>query len=644
MITLAPNLIEPCKDELFYSYISRMAAENGLQDIKYFVGKYITNEHDNTKINNIYWNYDGKNLFPAFLNAYPGDSNRFITECSLYPFHAIFLTTYRQVMVVDQLFNTLHVKKPYKSFNLTRELFYCDDCIKEELRTQGYYYLHRSHQLPGVTVCHKHHTPLYRYEDTTQLEPTADAIEYAEFSSALLQANLQTDISQIQLAIERHTVNTGLNYNKIPDIIRALIKFGTIENLKSCLPEDNNTKLKFILSVGDEYDVYEPFGSTIIKMRHKSCGTEFYTTPAGFITGWKCPACYNRADIPTASFKDAVKALVGDEYTVLGEYKGQIQKIEIRHNKCGQIHAFQPINFLRGYRCKSCTSIVPPEHFPKMVEYMTNGQYRVTRILSNDLYEITEAGGQVIELTKSYFLQELRRPTPSNILPVPVKCIKDDWNEQIWDLDAKPSRIQKKDLMEKIRSLYSDNELIFREDLKNKFSENFSSMLDNWTFKLLLKNDLFRVEPGIYTLTKQEIPPERLLKEKYLIRNGHRIGIYESKSLAYEMGLTSKKPDITYIRTNKESSKSHRRVTVNGFKIRLQGNTVIINDDNYKYIMVMEALKYCYHYNITNIHKIPQFIKENHLSLNVFLLLLPTYSNTIQQRFKKMWKGISWEE
>ena len=642
MLTI-PNLLEPLEDEMFYSYISRLAKENGCQDIKYFAEKYIS-QKSNIKKNYTHYSYDGKELFPQFLNLYNNYDHNFIKNCSLYPFHAIFLTAYRQALFVDSFFNTLHVKKSKKYVNLISELHYCKECMKEDVRNYGHFYLHRSHQTPGVTVCHKHHTPLFRFNDNTPLESTTDAIDFAEFSSALLCANLQTDIAKLQEITQTHCknddINDSFNRNKIPNIIRILMDtFGSVKTLDSYLLQDNNTTLKFISAVNNEYDVFEPYKTTIIKMRHKSCGTEFYTTPAGFLAGWKCPSCFRRTDIPTASFKDAVSALVGNEYTILSDYKGQHQSIEIRHNTCGHTHNYQPNSFLRGQRCPHCNTTIPNDAVPNMVNYITNGQYKVTHKHGKNLYEITESGGQIIELSKEHFLQELRRPTPSNVLPVPVKQLRDNWNEEMWK--PKPASISPEDFIEKIHSVYNDTDLIFKEDLINLFPKNLHQVLNNGTFKLLIKKEFYSIEKGIYTLTPQTVQPERLIKEKYLIRQGHRIGFFESKSLAYELGLTKDKPNIIYIMTNKESDQSHRRLTINGYKLRLQGNKLTITDDNYQYLMVLEALKYCWHYGLKNTNKISIFIKKNNLKLNRFLPLLPVYSDNIQKLFKKIWEKAS---
>ena len=57
----------------------------------------------------------------------------------------------------------------------------------------------------------------------------------------------------------------------------------------------------------------------------------------------------------TADFEDRVYALVGKEYTVLGEYTGSLNKISMRHNLCGHTYEVKPSKFIHdGNRCPYC--------------------------------------------------------------------------------------------------------------------------------------------------------------------------------------------------------------------------------------------------------------------------------------------------
>lgn len=109
----------------------------------------------------------------------------------------------------------------------------------------------------------------------------------------------------------------------------------------------------------NEYTFLEPYkGSPIkIKVRHNACGHEYMVSPNMFIShGNRCPYCNgNKAKQKNTSiFKKEVFAQVGNEYTVLGEYKTNSTNILIRHNVCGRKYMVRPNNFLHGSRCVTC--------------------------------------------------------------------------------------------------------------------------------------------------------------------------------------------------------------------------------------------------------------------------------------------------
>lgn len=591
---MLPVCIAPHNDELFNSFIFRLAKANEIT-MQSLVGRGLHEESNCRKVSKFLWNNDGKGLFSPFFKTFPANKENYIQNHSIYPFLMPFLTAYRQAVVANMLFNDIPVKR---CIQLIRFFLYCPECKKEETETYGHYYLHRSHHLPGVTVCHKHHVPLVRFDTHTPVTPTEDAIAYAMFSADILFKNLQTTIDEIQRATTERNHNIpqklrkqffSANYNKIPDVIRCLMQtFGSVEALASCL---------------------------------KPCETYTFTMPPK-----------KKKPLP---FAQQVRELTGDEYVVVGEYKGQNQYVEIRHETCGHTQRYIAKHFLRGARCSRCSKIISVNSFPEIVEHMTCGQYKVIRSIGYDFYEIAEEGGTVLELSAALFLQEILRPTPSDILPVPVKQLRNDWN--VWNA-TRPNRISTKDLYERICSLYKSNDFIFMEDLRRFFSDDFYKTLKKGIQKLIREGKLFSVEKGIYTLSPKEFTPEELLTQKYILRNGKRIGIYDSKSLAYEMGMAEERSNTLFIMTNKESMTHGRTRTINGLPVHLRGNKILITEENYKYIMVLEAIKYSFHYDNSYNYRIPQFIQKHDLHLNGFISLLPFYSENVTKLLKNMWR------
>lgn len=105
--------------------------------------------------------------------------------------------------------------------------------------------------------------------------------------------------------------------------------------------------------VGDEYTFMEPYvtSSTKLKIVHNICGHEYYISPNSFLRGRRFPNCNGNSAKrkTTESFSKEVYELVGDEYTVLGEYVARNVNILIRHNVCGREYQVEPGNFYTNH-------------------------------------------------------------------------------------------------------------------------------------------------------------------------------------------------------------------------------------------------------------------------------------------------------
>ncbi|WP_258297698.1 hypothetical protein [Paenibacillus peoriae] len=131
----------------------------------------------------------------------------------------------------------------------------------------------------------------------------------------------------------------------------------------SCFGKSKKTKEGFINEVrqlvGEEYRVLSEYKNarTKIEMQHMSCGYQYSIVPDSFLRGTRCPACNGKIKKNTEMFTKEVFQLVGDEYTILGEYVNSNTPVSIRHNICGHEYPTRPGNFLRGYRCAVCAKV-----------------------------------------------------------------------------------------------------------------------------------------------------------------------------------------------------------------------------------------------------------------------------------------------
>lgn len=179
---------------------------------------------------------------------------------------------------------------------------------------------------------------------------------------------------------------------------------------------------KQIEKLGDfELQNYKNSTKPII-LFHKGCENTFYVMFHMFMKTPRCRICQrlkvNNTKPENVFIKD-VADLVGDEYTVLEKYVSSKTPIDIRHNSCGTVQKFAPKHFLDGQRCKVCKRLISSEEFSKIVSEVSMGRYVcVNRTPSYNVVIQDTISGEEKTMTVRRALQELRRPTQSNYLPL----------------------------------------------------------------------------------------------------------------------------------------------------------------------------------------------------------------------------------
>ena len=166
-------------------------------------------------------------------------------------------------------------------------------------------------------------------------------------------------------------------------------------------------------------------------------GHVFHETFAAFWENPTCPVCENRrgrqvqrlkkyqvALKKQSVFENDVRAVAGNEYTVIGTYTGSRNRITIRHNLCGRTHDFRPVDFLRGQRCPFCGPSIDKRQFSSFVSSVSKGRYEASHIPGTSMYEITDnRTHKCMKYRRELIIQELIRPTPSKILPLEERGI-----------------------------------------------------------------------------------------------------------------------------------------------------------------------------------------------------------------------------
>lgn len=113
---------------------------------------------------------------------------------------------------------------------------------------------------------------------------------------------------------------------------------------------------------GDEYTVTGSYKNyyTPIKIRHNACKSEYMVQPKNILGGTGCKKCYFESKkTKHEDFIDIVYNLVGDDYTVTGEYIHSQEYIEMLHNDCGNKFKVKPNLFIyNNLRCTECTNSI----------------------------------------------------------------------------------------------------------------------------------------------------------------------------------------------------------------------------------------------------------------------------------------------
>ena len=133
--------------------------------------------------------------------------------------------------------------------------------------------------------------------------------------------------------------------------------------------------------VGDEYLVVGVYlrACNKIKIKHNNCGNEYEVTPCNFLRGIRCPYCNIYSKRTQEKFVKEVYNLVGDEYEVIGEYTGSKNKINMRHNICGNVYGVAPYSILSGHKCPKCVGNQKKttDIFKNEVFSLHNGEYKL---------------------------------------------------------------------------------------------------------------------------------------------------------------------------------------------------------------------------------------------------------------------------
>ena len=319
----------------------------------------------------------------------------------------------------------------------------------------------------------------------------------------------------------------------------------------------------------------------VVNVKHRDCGTVFKKSFNRFISSPWCPNCHQSNIVETAeSFERAIKNLVGDEYTVLDEYKSAKHKIRFRHNVCGKISTMYSYQFLDGQRCAHCSREMPASEFKKMVMSVSCGRYICEKIDNHRCLIKDTKTGRSKDLSRKRVIQELfRYDKNSNILP--LKKRNDNYSLYKPQYDI---------LYERLCENFKENDIFFSFELSN-FKNGLTSKMSNLISQLLKKQKIYNLAFRTYALSPIEVSNEDVVYAKFINRRGTQIGYFKAESFAYDIGLTSEKPKTINMCSNDITNKQGETVMQYDLPIRINPVLTMVDNQNWPIIATLDFMQ-----------------------------------------------------
>lgn len=184
--------------------------------------------------------------------------------------------------------------------------------------------------------------------------------------------------SNTKIKIRHNTCNN--TYEQIAGSIlsgrRCPFCFGTHKTTTKEFQNELDTLYK------DEFIVLEEYinAHTPILIKHNICNKEYKVAPHSIRRGAYCRYCSKKATMTKNEFEKQIYNLVGNEYSVIGEFYNTSTKVSLKHNVCGNEWMVLPTHFLySGSRCPYCdiTRKKTHEDFVEIVKKLTGDEYKV---------------------------------------------------------------------------------------------------------------------------------------------------------------------------------------------------------------------------------------------------------------------------
>ena len=599
-LTNIPTIQE---DEYLYSYICRCADANGF-DIKRFCSIVLGKE----------WSYNSARVYDVDMDVVKvsellglPSALPFYLKTSLFNGVTPFQNRYDVAKRIDILNNGYLSATDKKEANTTiiKRLRICPECMQKEILEKHMFYYHRAHQMPNVSVCHKHGCDLKEVDCMAGDEfkyplnliginnKVSDELNYAKFCVALLNAE-DFDVSEISVrkTIYQKTGEYNKNWNYQDLMLKCFEIFKDFETFEmNCqLSAPYCFVLDQRIQKSKDYKVLNSkirgnrkyYDHRIIELVHKDCNTRFITTPYRMLEGYGCPFCDSKKDVDELLRAVNENIINSNLLSEFEDFRNENNKksgtfellsidgdyLHLRHSECGK--EFKSIRnaFFHYPWCKKCNlKVRTAESFKNDVFNLVGNKYTVIKDFVSEKEVVTlvhNTCGRELTCYPRHFMSGQRCHV----------CFQKPVVEMFID---------------RLKLDYKNDDIIFLEDID--YSSQFADKSKVYIAKAEKKSLIRKLAPGVYTFSDRKISEKEIYENKYLVRNGERVGYYKGMSFAYDIGLTPTRPDITSICYNNESTVHGRTKVYFGVKTKIHSTPVTVNNENWLIIATMDFLK-----------------------------------------------------
>ena len=355
-----PNIILPLPDELFGSFIERLASFNGCSPyelLECYAG--ISNSSAQST-----YTMDSCEHPERLIKALDLDCSvlDFLSQTSILPALYPLMTPLMQDKTFHQI--TGEHRLLGRLTPLVMDTYYCPSCQQEDIDTYGVAYIHRSHCLPGIKCCHKHHIPLINCKSgkTTTTYVTDVDIKYANFFANFLSHWINTNYQDLYEALVP-LIKVAHDLGELPEATyNSYFKNGLKEFTRRLAPKSTYIAYpSLVMLIMLLFDSFEDFNNYItnyiatepplIEHTCSDCHTVYFDTPHAISMGWLCPHC-SKDMTDTEYVSRYVSSCTNDEYQLIGSFDGMMKPLSLYHKKCGETIPIRARSFIhQGARC-----------------------------------------------------------------------------------------------------------------------------------------------------------------------------------------------------------------------------------------------------------------------------------------------------